>query len=46
MCAAALSHVGIRRVVFGCTNDKFGGHGTVLSIHEMACGSCGGYVPS
>jgi tRNA-specific adenosine deaminase 2 len=27
MCACALRHVGIRRVVFGCGNDKFGGCG-------------------
>eukprot|EP00966_Prymnesium_polylepis_P211103 4888650-Prymnesium_polylepis.1 len=27
MCASALRHVGIRRVVFGCGNDKFGGCG-------------------
>ena len=32
MCAAALSRIGIRRVVFGCGNSKFGGCGTVLSV--------------
>jgi tRNA-specific adenosine deaminase 2 len=34
MCAAALGSVGIGRVVFGCRNDKFGGCGTVLNVHD------------
>lgn len=34
MCAAALRRVGIRRVVFGCRNDKFGGCGSILSLHD------------
>merc|ERR1719433_837219 len=34
MCAAALRLVKIRKVFFGCRNDKFGGLGSVLSIHE------------
>jgi len=33
MCAAALVEVGIGRVVFGCRNDKFGGCGSILSLH-------------
>ena len=42
MCAGALSLVGIRRTVFGCNNDKFGGCGTVLSVHMEGCGGCAG----
>lgn len=33
MCASALRQIGVRRVVFGCLNDKFGGCGGVLNIH-------------
>mmetsp|Transcript_439 Transcript_439/g.1080 ORF Transcript_439/g.1080 Transcript_439/m.1080 type:complete len:314 (+) Transcript_439:297-1238(+) len=34
MCAAALAMIGIRRVVFGCKNDRFGGCGSILHLHE------------
>lgn len=34
MCAAALRQLGIRKVYFGCSNDRFGGNGTVLSLHS------------
>ena len=34
MCAVALAMVGIRRVVFGCKNDRFGGCGSILHLHE------------
>lgn len=34
MCAAALRLVGTGHVVFGCSNDRFGGCGSVLSIHS------------
>lgn len=34
MCAAALRDVGIKGVVFGCSNDRFGGCGSVLSVHS------------
>ena len=34
MCADALGKIGIRRVVFGCHNKKFGGCGSILSLHE------------
>ena len=34
MCAAALAMVGIRRVVFGCRNERFGGCGSLLHLHE------------
>jgi tRNA(Arg) A34 adenosine deaminase TadA len=33
MCAAALGKLGIRRVIFGCSNERFGGNGSILSIH-------------
>ncbi|KAI8904586.1 hypothetical protein PhCBS80983_g04133 [Powellomyces hirtus] len=34
MCASALRHVGIRKVYFGCGNDKFGGCGSVFDVHQ------------
>jgi len=34
MCAAALGQVGIGHVVFGCRNDKFGGCGSILPLHQ------------
>ncbi len=35
MCAYALNIAGIRHVVFGCENDKFGGNGSILSLHRF-----------
>ena len=35
MCAYALNLVKIKRVVFGCENDKFGGNGSILSLHKL-----------
>lgn len=43
MCAGALSIVGIRRVVYGCKNERFGGNGSILSIHSTGCGTCSGW---
>lgn len=34
MCAAALQQHCIRAVYFGCSNDRFGGTGSILSIHS------------
>ncbi|KAI4342706.1 hypothetical protein MLD38_027298 [Melastoma candidum] len=34
MCASALSIIGIKEVYFGCANDKFGGCGSILSLHS------------
>lgn len=34
MCASAISQIGIKRAVFGASNDRFGGCGSVLSLHE------------
>ncbi|KAI9669712.1 MAG: tRNA(adenine34) deaminase [Alyxoria varia] len=36
MCASALRQYRIRSVYFGCVNDKFGGTGGVLSLHQGA----------
>ena len=36
MCACALRHMGIRRVVCGCRNEKFGGCGkSVIAIRQL-----------
>lgn len=32
------------QVVYGCGNDRFGGCGSILSIHQTGSGGCGGYV--
>ena len=34
MCASALRQFKIKAVYYGCTNDRFGGTGGVLSIHS------------
>lgn len=34
MCASALRQYRIRKVYFGCANDRFGGTGGVLTIHS------------
>ncbi|KAL7092415.1 hypothetical protein ACP275_12G163300 [Erythranthe tilingii] len=38
MCASALSIIGIKEVYYGCANDKFGGCGSVLSLHTKSSG--------
>ncbi|KZV16579.1 deaminase-related family protein [Dorcoceras hygrometricum] len=38
MCAAALSIIGIKEVFYGCANDKFGGCGSILSLHNCSSG--------
>ena len=45
MCAAALRIAGVQHVVFGCCNDRFGGCGSVLSVHSDVEHGCklGGY---
>lgn len=45
MCAAALSILGIGKVFYGCENDRFGGCGSVLSVHEHGSGPCGKSLP-
>ncbi|EGW33514.1 uncharacterized protein SPAPADRAFT_137171 [Spathaspora passalidarum NRRL Y-27907] len=34
MCASFLRQLGIGKVYYGCGNDRFGGTGTVLSVHD------------
>eukprot|EP00960_Hanusia_phi_P044335 756587-Hanusia_phi.AAC.1 len=34
MCASALAMLGLEKAVFGCRNDKFGGNGSVMCMHE------------
>lgn len=34
MCSSALRQVGIKKVYYGCANDRFGGCGGVLAIHD------------
>ncbi|EGG06385.1 uncharacterized protein MELLADRAFT_86571 [Melampsora larici-populina 98AG31] len=34
MCSSALRQIGIKKVFFGCSNDRFGGCGGVISIHN------------
>ena len=36
MCAAALRIVGLRNIVYGCANDRFGGCASVLDVHNVA----------
>ncbi|KAF2576361.1 hypothetical protein F2Q70_00005222, partial [Brassica cretica] len=33
MCASTLSFLGIKEVYYACGNDKFGGCGSILSLH-------------
>ncbi|XP_065833902.1 tRNA-specific adenosine deaminase 2-like [Oscarella lobularis] len=33
MCSAALRTVGLRRIVYGCANERFGGCGSVMDVH-------------
>jgi len=42
MCAAALSLLRFKRVVFGCANERFGGCGSVLGVHAAGATPCGG----
>lgn len=34
MCASALRLVGITHVMYGCRNERFGGCGSVLDVHQ------------
>ncbi|KAL7751834.1 tRNA(adenine34) deaminase [Sorochytrium milnesiophthora] len=38
MCASALRQLRIRKVYFGCGNDRFGGCGSVLDVHARPFG--------
>jgi len=41
MCAGAISLVRFQSVIYGCPNDKFGGNGSIIPVHELGCGGCG-----
>ena len=41
MCAAALAVLPVGRVVFGAANDKFGGCGSVMRLHDGFGGAAG-----
>ena len=34
MCASALLQMGIKQVVYGCDNERFGGCGSVLAVND------------
>jgi tRNA-specific adenosine deaminase 2 len=34
MCASALRQMGIKRVFYGCANERFGGCGSVLGVNK------------
>ncbi len=40
MCAAALRWMGLRAVYYGCANDRFGGNGSVFSVHSECVSYC------
>lgn len=44
MCASALRQLGIRRVYYGCMNERFGGCGGVLKLHEDGGYECVGGI--
>jgi tRNA(adenine34) deaminase len=35
MCAAAIAHARISKVVFGCYDHKFGGYGSLVNVNEL-----------
>ncbi len=39
MCASALALLQIGSVCFGCHNDRFGGNGSIMSMHEKVYGA-------
>jgi tRNA-specific adenosine deaminase 2 len=39
MCAAALRIAGIRRVIYGCKNERFGGCGSIMGAHGVPIGA-------
>ena len=38
----AMKHTFMVQVTYGCANERFGGCGSILAIHEAGCGGCGG----
>lgn len=41
MCAGALRQMGVPLVVYGCANERFGGCGSILRVHEDELPSLG-----
>ena len=41
MCAGALSHMGISRVVYGSANERFGGWPTIVDVPSALLASAG-----
>lgn len=39
MCAGALMNLNVKEILFGCKNDRFGGH-TVLNVKELLKSEC------
>ncbi len=37
MCASAVRHMGVAKVVCGCLNDRFGGCGSVVDVNQDTC---------
>ena len=34
MCMSAMRKIGVSKIVYGCSNERFGGCGSVLSLHD------------
>mmetsp|Transcript_12935 Transcript_12935/g.24024 ORF Transcript_12935/g.24024 Transcript_12935/m.24024 type:complete len:159 (+) Transcript_12935:933-1409(+) len=43
MCAEALRLLKVKSVWYGCSNSRFGGNGSILSLHEGSYSSNGGF---
>lgn len=46
MCAAAIREIGVARVFFGCYNERFGGCGSILSLHRRPPTNYGNNPPN
>eukprot|EP01041_Mallomonas_annulata_P012405 gene12405-26099_t len=45
MCAAAIRKLGINHVYYGCSNERFGGNGSILNVQQdNVYGTCNGYT--
>ena len=43
MCGAALRQLGVKAVYYGCSNDRFGGHGSIFDFHSVPYGDFPSY---
>eukprot|EP00762_Andalucia_godoyi_P000148 ANDGO_02422.mRNA.1 tRNA-specific adenosine deaminase subunit tad2 len=41
MCAAALGEAHVKRIVYGCRNERFGGCGSVLNVYDLSPATLG-----